>query len=331
MSFQGMTQRLMGEIPGLGVDLAGAQINEALGKVYDEQNWSFQVQEAGWLTPGLMFASGGQSQGTITTTAYSASVVGDATAAALWIAMTGRPLITELQIRSPYYSLYNIIAFDGANTLTLDRPWMEPEGSGQAYMMYQSYFPAPVSDFKRFIAIRDTTNNAYLDYWSLTQKDLAVLDPERTIFDEPSNVVPYQVDARVGSATLGSMLYELYPHPLSILPYTYSYLRRGPLLSLPADMIPSPLTEEVVLWRGKEVACLWKEANKGEGQRRDMGTDWKFLAAAADKEYVKCLKPVKDRDRDLFELYFSRFVRGGVIGSDGEPFATINSQLNVGS
>jgi len=330
-----MKQRMLGEVPGLSVDLAASQINEALAKIYDEQMWSFQLKEAGWLTPGLLFTAGaGLSGGTITTTAYSDSVVGDATAAALWLAYSvagTMPLITQLQIRSPYYSLYNIIAFDGVDTLTLDRPWMEPDGAGQTYMMYQAYFAAPLADFKRFFAIRDTTNGAFLDYWSLSQRDLAMRDPQRTLFDQPSHAVAYEVDDRFGSATLGYMLYELYPHPLSILPYTFSYLRRGPLLSASTDTVPVPLTEEAVIWRAKEVAFLFKEANKGEGSRRDMGSDWKFLAGAAKAEYKEALKMVKDSDRDLFELYFNRYVRTAVIGADGEPFANILGQLNVGT
>src|SRR5204863_9001981 len=131
-----MAFELVGETPGLPVPLARSKINEALGTIYDEQLWSFQLQESGWLTGGLLFGTGTQSAGTITTTAYSNQVVGDATAAALWVAYFGsgnRPLLTECQIRVPFYSLYSIVAFDGVNTFTLDRVWMEPSGTQQAY------------------------------------------------------------------------------------------------------------------------------------------------------------------------------------------------------
>jgi hypothetical protein len=335
VSFNNMIQRMVLEVPILASSYANTLINEALGVIYDSQMWSFQLGTSGWLTPGLLFPGGpGTSVGTVTTTNYSPLVVADAPAAAAWAAYTKRPFLTECQFRSPYYSLYSIIGYQanvpsaGLATLTLDRPWMEPAGIAQTYMIYQAYFPAPVPDFKRFLSARDTTNSAPIDYWSLSQKDLSVMDPERTIFDEPSYFVPFQQDQRPGSATLGNMLYELWPHPLSVLPYTYQYLRRGPMLVKPADMVPVPLTEEVLLWRAKEAAFLWKEAQKGENMERGSGANWLLLAGEARDQFKLTMKPVKDRDRDLCELYFNRFNRD--MWNMGEPFATEIGQLNVG-
>lgn len=330
MAFQDIVFELTGEIPGLPFPLARTKINEALGTIYDANLWSFQVLENGWLTPGLQFGANLQSTGTITATAYSNQIVGDADAAAAWVAYSELPLFTQFQFRVPYWSLYNIVGFDGVDTLTLDRPWMEPSGAGQSYMVYQAYFPAPYVDFKRFFEIRDTTNAAPLDYWTYGRKDLALIDPQRTNFNQPSYVVPFELDQRPGSATLGFMLYELWPHPLSVLPYTYSYLRRGAMLSAPGDTLPQPITEELVKWRAREVSYLWKEAQKGEGLARGSGADYRFLSQAAAIEYGKKLKQARDLDRDKAELYFSRFVRGAAMGADGYPFANILGQLNVG-
>lgn len=336
-----MAFSLTGEVPGLPMPLARTKINEALALIYETQMFSFQLKEANWLTPGLLFPDGsapGQSAGTITTTAYSNQVIGDAIASAQWAAYANMPLLTQLQIRSPYYSLYNIIAYDTTTnapfgTFTLDRPWMEPPngtGTDIAYMIYQAYYAAPVADFKRFLAIRDTTNAAPLSYWKYSQRDLALIDPQRTNFDQPAYVVPYEVDQRVGSATFGYMLFELWPHPLSVLPYTYSYVRRGPALVQNSDTVPWPLNEELVGWRAKEISYLWKEAQKGDGFKRGEGADWRFLSGAARAEYDKRLKTVKDLDRDLCELHWNRVVRNFELGSQGEPFATIVGGLNVG-
>lgn len=333
MAYSNMAFRLTGEIPGLEFPLAQTFINEALGHVYDQFIWSFQFKEAGWFTPGLLFESGTASAGTITATRFSDQVVGDVTAAAAWLAYQTAgtlPLLTQLQIRSPYYSLYNIIAFDGINTFTLDRVWMEPDGADLTYMIYQAYFPVPVSDFKRFLEIRDTTNASPIDFWTLNRVDLALRDPQRTVFNDPAFCVPYEADSRVGSATLGYMLYELWGHPLSELPYTFSYLRRGPLLSSPSDTVPYPLTEDLVIWRAKEVAYMWKEAQKGDGIARGSGANWVLLADMASKRFLRELKIVADRDRDLVQTYFNRFNRATAMGSFGQPFATINGGLNVG-
>lgn len=337
MSFAKMAFSLTGQIPGMEMPLAQSTLNEALGRIYDEQVWSFQFKENGWFTPGLKFASTSStaSSGTITATRFSTSVVGDATAAALWVAynIAGTlPLLTQFQIRSPRYSLYNIIAFDGVNTFTLDRPWMDPDGAQLAYMIYQAYFPVPgvARDFKRFLEIRDTTNAAPIDFWTLSRIDLSIKDPQRQGFNQPAFAVPYEPDSRAGSATLGNMLWELWGHPLSQLPYTFSYLRRGDLLTFPSDDVPYPLTEELVMWRAKEVGCLWKEAQKGDGVQRGAGADWQFLASAANKEYMRELKIISDRDRDLVNFYFNRYVRNSSIGQWGDGYANIQGNLNVG-
>jgi hypothetical protein len=188
----------------------------------------------------------------------------------------------------------------------------------------------PVSDFKRFFEIQDFTNFAEIDYWSFGQKDLAKIDPQRTNFDQPTCVASFQVDQRPGSATLGNMLYELYPHPLQVLPYTFTYLRRGPLLVNPADTVPYPLTDELVKWRAYEVLALWKEGQKGDGMLRGSGADWRFLAGAHKAEYQRELKVIRDRDRDLYELYWSKYIRRDIY-ADTAAFATINGGLNVGS
>lgn len=337
MSLNSMAQRLILEVPGIPAAHAKNLINEALNFIYDGQMWSFQLKESGFLTPGLLFPNGslGNSTGRITATSFQPTVIADSVASAAWLpylnSLTNRPLFTELQIRSPYYSLYNIISVNKTNPaaiiLTLDRPWMEPGGS-QTYMIYQAYFPVPVPDFKRFLTTRDTTNNSPIDYWTKNESDLAMEDAQRTIFNDPLYFVPYETDQRVGSATLGNMMYEMWPHPLSILPYTFSYLRRGPTLQRPNDTVPAPLTEECVLHRTKEVAYLWKEAQKGEDMERGAGADWKYLAEASHDQYKLTLKPIKDRDRDLCELYWNKFNPDYYNG--GEGYATESGGLNVG-
>lgn len=351
------------EIPNLSDILARLILDDALGTIEDEQLWSFQCKESNWITPGLLFptnsAAVATSAGTITTKIGSNQVVGDAVASAAWAAYVASNPFTPLtvcQIRNPSYSLYNIVGYEttshpGFGTLTLDRAWGEPQGALQPYMIYQAYFPGPVTavvnsgitqtavvNFKRFFDIRDTTNNYPLDYWSKSQKDLAFEDPQRTIFTDPAYVVPYQIDARIDptttpnptpSPTFGCMLYELWPHPLSILPYSYHYAYRGPRLQNPNDIVPYPLSEDVVIEQARIQSYLYKEANKGENVERGAGADFKFLAQSAEKVYAKKIKPIKITDESLLMLYLNTFrVDVGSCGDDG--YATTNNGLNVG-
>lgn len=310
MSLTTMAKTLAGEIPNVSEILARNKINEALGKVYDETSWSFQEQTSGWLCPGLV-----SSRGTATVQQYSPYVIGDAAATASWAAIqSGTPLLTQLQYRDPSYALYDIIAYNTtANppfaTLTLDRPWMEPtKGPGQPFFIYQAYFVAPVQDFRAFIEMRDTIDNAEVDTWSLSREDLAAIDPQRTQFGPmvPEYVIPIGQDTRVGSATLGFPRFELWPHVLATMPFSFSYDRRGPQLVNPGDEPPYPLTDELLTWRSKEVLYQFKEAQKGEEVQRGSGANWMLLAEGAHKEYLDVLKKIRAIDGNLHRKFTTR-------------------------
>ncbi len=405
-----MVQELLG-IPGMNRGLAATRINEAFQRIQNDNVWSFQCITNGWLTPSLLGSPTTTflSPGTITVTPFTNTITGDAVATAAWNGVTNFPLLTQQQIRIPYYSLYNIIA-QGTNgvvayvnvvtpgsgqtpgtysvpisdqtmgtpgsgaevlitvnangqvtlqptvlsggtgytmpyitfseggtaatfqvfqfaTLTIDRPWMEPAQAASNYMIYQAYYPAPPG-FKRFFNIRDTTNNILMDFWSKTQIDLANDDPQRTIFDQPYFVVPYQIDTRPGSATLGQQLFELWPHAISSLPYTFMCQANWAPLQYPTDTLPSPLTDELVKERAYEMVALWKESQKGDEMERGSGTNWQFLVKAHHEEYKDLLRQIRIMDRHLMELYFTKARMEPPYG--GEPYSSPNGNTNIG-
>jgi hypothetical protein len=333
MSLGTIRGELLG-IPGTNFGLCTTKINEALTAIQNENVWSFQLKQGGWLTPGLL---GGPttsflSPGSITVTPFTTSITGNAAASAAWLAsIISPPLLTQQQIRVPYYSLYNIIAADATNpnavVLTIDRPWMEPAQTNASYMIYQAYFAAPLG-FKRWYYISDTTNNASMNWWTFTQIDLADRDAERTNFDQPGSVVPYQIDTRTGSATYGQMLYELWPHPIMQLPYTFGCQANWPALQSPGDTLPFPLSDELVKLRAYEMLYLWKESQRGDEMERGSGANWQFLAQAMQAEYVDRLKTIRNMDRNLVDLYFTKMRRGQPSG--GDVYATVNGQASVG-
>lgn len=321
-----MQFQLKGWVAKLALPFGQTIVNDALRKVYEEHDWNFQKQVSGWLTPGLLGGGSSVSPGTVNLTIGSPTVVGNAAAAALWVTTTAAKLI-QYQFRLAAYNLYNIIAFDGVNTLTLDRPWMEPvSGAGQTYMIYQAYFPAPVIDFKRWWNVRDFTNSRDL-FLNNTQEYLALYDPQRRNFGLPSDVVPFQIDSRPGSATLGNMLYELWPHQLSILPYALYYSRMGPALSAPTDSIPFPLTEDMILYRARVIAYEWKAAQVGEDTKRGSGANWQFLMEQAEAQYNKRLAEQRKLDRDRGDPFVSK-IRRELPSENG--FVSIGGYLNVG-
>jgi hypothetical protein len=328
VSFGDMAAELRGWVPKAALPLSETLVNRALQKVYDESGWSFQNGIGGFTTANEV------TGGTITTTLGGSTVVGDLIASAAWAAIPAPFQITTFQIRLPDYNLYSVISATpntpsaGLTTLTLDRPWVEPAGVGQTYQLYQAYYPAPVADFKRWLTVRDFTNAIYLDFWSWKQDDLAVIDPQRTVFQNPDHLVPFTRDSRPGSATLGFMLFELYPNPLIALPYATFYLRSGPLLQNPSDTVPFPLTDELILHRAKGLCYEWAEANKGRYPEL-MKSDWRFLMKAADLEFKERLKDIRKLDRDLCDNFVRILKRANP--SIGAPyFSAITNQGSVG-
>jgi len=337
MAFVNLWRRLAGSIPGLPPNYAQTLINDALDAIYEANNWSWQIIESGWITPSVVQA------GTITAAVGVNTITADAAAKASWNAIPAGTFITQMQVRLPAYALYDIVAYNPTTGVaTLDRPWMEPGGANLSYMLYQAYYTSPVSDFKRWLAVRDFTNAALLDWWSWKQKDVDGVDPQRTVFQNPSKVIPYKIDTRAGTSTPGYMRFELYPQPLSVLPYSLYLLRKGPLLSAPTDTLPYPLTEKLVFARARMLAYEWKEAQKGEGVKRGSGADYSFLYQAAEREYdggeraaagPHCggeLQAVKKVDRDIYDQSLATLQRN--IPAIGAPYySAVTGQANVGN
>lgn len=337
MAFVNLWRRLTGTVSGLPPNYAQTLVNDALDAIYEANNWSWQIQESGWITPSEVTA------GTITTVLGASTVTFDATAKAAIAAIPAGFLVTQMQVRLPDYALYDVVAYNaGTGVATLDRPWSEPAGAGQSYMLYQAYYTSPVADFKRWLSVRDFTNACALNWWGYKQKDIDMMDPQRTVFQNPDRVVPYKVDTRAGTSTPGYMRFELYPQPLATLPYSLYFLRKGPLLSAPTDTVPYPLTEKLVFARARMLAYEWKEAQKGEGVKRGSGADYRFLYQAAEAEYdggpnakagAHCggeLLAVKKVDRDIYDQSISTICRR--MPAIGAPYYSAQTgQANVGN
>jgi hypothetical protein len=213
-------------------------------------------------------------------------------------------------------------------TLKIDRPWTEPPQTNSGYLIYQAYYACPPG-FKRFWQITDYTNNEIIDFWTLTQVSLAQQDPQRTEFAQPEYAVPLGIDNRSGSATQGQMLYELWGHPISQLPYTFNCQCNWPALVNPTDTLPYPLTEGIVKHRAKKELSLWKESQRGDDMERGSGANWQFLFGAHDEEYKDELRQIRIMDRHLVDLYFQKARMTFQSGDDQGSYT--GNQANVGS
>lgn len=302
MSLETIASRLTGYVANLPKEEAYNLVNEAWKDIRNDRLWSFQLCEDGIATPTVI------QTGTVTAVLGQNTVTLDAAATTALTGLTN-PLLTQRQFRIQGYTIYNIVNLVGS-VLTLDRPFIDPPGSGLSYMCYQAYYVAPVKDFKRWLDWRDMTNGVWLDIYK-DRSEINIGDPKRLFFAFPYYVLGFQTDNRPLTSTQGYMMYELYPNPLSVVSYMRWWVRTGADLVNPDDVVPEPITDELLFFKSKVRAYQWAEGNKNPDSPRGAGADFKFLTTSAEAEYERELKIIGKKDRDLKELFVKRMHRYG--------------------
>ena len=296
MAYIDMQSEISGSVPKIPWDLAGTLVNRAWRDVRRKSLWSFLLAEANWTSPAIV------NGGTVTVTQGANTVVFDATASALINAIGFTPsAVTQRQFRVGIGTIYNIWAWDGVNTATLDRTYQEASASGSAYAIYQCYYAAPVKDFETWITVRDMLNFNNL----ITTTERSVIDqrdPQRTIYYIPTHVVPYQQDQNPNSSTYTWPTFELWGQPNFVLTYQLYYVRRGVDLVNSTDTLPPAVGEDVVLALARKYAYEWAEANKGDTPR-NAGSDFRFLIQDAKADYDRLFREYRKQDRALVDNF----------------------------
>lgn len=338
MALADMIAELSGNAAGADYAYNKTIVNRAWGDVRRLGGWSFQLQETGFTVPGML------STGTVTLTFGSDSVVGDANASAAWLTTSQYgSLITQRQFRSGGTSgagtMYDIIAFDGVSTLTLNRPFADPlavmpgPNPTQEYSIYQPYIVAPCQDFRRWLTVYDIANSA----WLLTRGDRRAKpgpgdDPQRQIFTNPDRLLGLGTDSRAGSSTYGWQRYELWPGPQNQYLYQAWFVRRGADLVNLDDTLPDGIPESLVLARARARIYEQAEANKSPQNPRGAGADYRFLIGESMKNYKEELKQARLEDRDKVDIFVTTMhrSRGGAYPATFNPSTGgINAQVGV--
>lgn len=301
-------------------------IREAWRDIRKQTGWSFQLGVGSISTPGKV------SAGTVTVQLGSAIVIADAAATAAWLT-AGIPLslLSQRQFRVGAGTIYNIISYDDGQTspadptvnnnfpfatIVLDRLYSDLVASNapqptQGYTIYQPYIAAPVRNFNAWETVCDVTNVIWLKCNGSRhdRERIDRRDPQRQIFSNPGTLLPYEVDQRPGSATLGYMMYELYPQPQAQYSYATWYTWDGPDLVAPSDTLPYPMTEDCVKALARVKAYEWAEANKDAANPRGAGADFRYLMGAAQAQHAAQLKDLRMLDRDRVDLWSSQMTR----------------------
>jgi hypothetical protein len=317
MALGDMVSELRGSLPKLPFAYTKTLVNRAWRQVRESSYWSFQLFEANWISPPLL------NTGTVTVTQGSQTIVFDNLVAvpAILAAQIAQPysLITQRQFRVGSGTIYNIIGLDPAfNTngiATLDRIYADfPSGAGQAYQIYQLYYPAQYQDVLTYMTIRNMQMFMYLNTTS-SRVMIDTWDPQRTWYQFPTHAVPLGIDLRgqgqfdttgrsLQSGTLGFPLFELWGQPVTNFTYQLYGLRRGVDLINLTDTLPIQVGEDLVLARARAYAYEWAEANKANNPRDD-SPDYKFLVAQALAVYRDLLIRYRKQDKEYIDNYYS--------------------------
>jgi len=307
MTFLDMKAELAQAIPGMSRIYAGTLLNRAWRIIRDASLWSFQLKDGSFSTPDSVFA------GTVTVPSLPTPsiIIGDATASAAWAALTF-PFITQYQFRISDDCIYNVIAYDTTSnppfgTLTLDRPFVDPVTTlnNNNYTLAQIYYPAPSPTFKRWLSVQDMIDGYALRIWS-SRRDLNILDPQRQITTDPSDILPMGPDTRPGSATLGWPMFEMWPSPNTQISYQTWYVDRGADLAANTDELPEPISSDVVLSKARAYAYEWAEARKDVMAAKGSGSNYAVLKKTAEDDFLARLKTLRLLDRDTVDAYAAK-------------------------
>lgn len=302
MPLDTIANELVGDYPGLSLLVARNLVNKAWRDICDEGLWSWLSAETALYVPNQLV------DGLATVTLGSTAVVGDATAAAAWIAvaLANPPLASPNLGQGRQFRLglgnpvYNIVAFDGVNTLTLDRTYGEPSAAGQPYQIYRSYYAPPSSDFLRYFSITNY-QQAYsiVGKWlTFNQEQLNRMDPQRGAQGDAYVLSAYR------TAADGSPVHELWPTPTNTNSYIAIYQKRGvdltPAGVVPAVDIPVTLSKTLLKSRADYQAALW--AAKNINRYRDLaGINWFNIRREALAQYNREMVIAQRQDLEIFK------------------------------
>ena len=301
-TFKQLYLELCGTFPDLPVEQAKRFINRAQRDAFDAWNWSFLAGEGLLNIPDLV------DDGTITVTQDSNIITGDATAAAAWQALGTFIPITDRALKIGTDQPYQILAFDGVDTVYVERPWPNASDAGLDYALLRPYYAPPETDFQRWMSVVDTT-----DSWNLIpgkkKQWLDWIDPQRATIGGPAQFIAFfrlfraQTIPAFGAltddiVTTSRQLFELWPTPTTAMSLTCYFKKRGADLVDDAD--ESLFEDSVLIPRALVHTYRFVQANqvrfaKTTGAR----VNWFEMKTDAERQYMRELGNAIKRDDSI--------------------------------
>jgi hypothetical protein len=312
MAFQDYVNELVGSIPGLPSLHAEQLVNRAWGRILDFRiPWSFNVvADAQLWVPAAIVA------GSVTVVNGSSQIVVDATAATALnaVAFANPPLAspslgigreirigTVSGISTPTGPNYPIIAWDGVNTLTINRPYGESSGVAQSYQVLKCFYTAPSLPFDP----GTTPDQKLILYLSLTNRFSGYsISGSRLRFNQMqfNQIDPQRggqgdsyVTGNYGRNELGQPVFEFYPNPANVsIVYSATYVTRWPDLTYTQDLPQMPYQlRDCLMFKSKSLGGDWALAHVGEMQALQ-SVNWVAYIQRQENEFkeslLQCIK-----------------------------------------
>jgi hypothetical protein len=287
-------------------------VNRAWARLRDFRLWSFHV-----IADSQLFVPAVISAGTVTVTFGSTAVTADATAAAALNAASTPPPIAsttlgigrQIKVGSSATGVsavsganYTLTAWDGVNTLTLDRPYGEQSQTNTNYQILKCYYAPPAlpatsisplnydSAFVRYLTVTNRESGYTIRGRKLyyTQQQLNSIDPQRGAQGDAYIIANYSRNS------LGQPVIELYPNPVTFTTYAATYVTRWADLSATVDLPQMPYElSSALLNLAKVFGAHWALANTGTYQELQQ-VNWVAYAEMLKQEFreslIQCLK-----------------------------------------
>jgi len=302
MGFAAYAAELQGHVSKLPYTLAELQINRAWEAIRRKRLWSFLIREA------LVFFPAAISTGTVTVTFGSATVVGDAAAAAAWtLVLLGNPPLIQRQFRFGNI-LYNITAISTTtnpnDTLTLDMAIGAGSAAGASYSIYLAYVRAPSVDFKRWKSVVDPQQGFSIARHTSRQW-LDIMDPTRGSSGQALRIADYKTDA----ADSHRPIFEWWPHQTAQTAIHAIYEVMGESFVASSDALPAAIPESILIdYALSYFAYPWAGANVGRYPELK-GTSWLSLAVETKRRVAMDLLEVRRNDEEHCQQMITLFAR----------------------
>lgn len=287
-SFIELYRELQGTFPDLPETQCQRFINRAQRDAYDSWNWSFLAGDGTLNIPASL------NDGTVTVTQGDRTIVGDATAAAAWQAVGTYIPITDRALKIGTDFPYQIQAFDGVDTVYIDRPYTGDDDTGLEYILYRPYYEPP-EDFNRFISVVDT-----VDSWNLIpgkkKQWLDWIDPQRSTIGGPAQFISFFMfqraqtipafGANISTTALAArQLFELWPTPTAAMSLMAYYKKRG--ADLVEDEDTSPFHDGLLLARAMYYAYRFVQVNMANfAQVKNQRISWQEMKRDTNADYM---------------------------------------------